>query len=294
MQHNLANFRKATLLPALLATSLLASCSGGDTNDAATAVASSDTSSQASPSIVNAVTDFEGTMQHMVVSLDADAISAVVGSSDLETVLAFPPERVIEAVLAGDVEAESFDRSTLEIDGRMGRMQVEGDASYTILDGEQMAALVVDAENSMIITMSSAKMAAAAGEDEDAGPIDLGAKEIGEREVRGFDATGYRFEFMDNIATAWLSEELEAQTGPIFDVWSQLNPMGQMLEVGEGAPVITVMVNPEALAGGSSFMPAYTVTEFYDLKAGDIADERFVLPEGYQQLDMANMGRGAQ
>src|SRR5690606_31959778 len=97
-----------------------------------------------------------------------------------------------------------------------------------------------------------------------------------------------------NIATAWLSEDLEAQTGPIFGIWSRVNPLGPMLEVGEGAPVLTVMVNPESLAGGSSFMPAYSVTEFYDLQAGEVADDRFVLPDGYKQLDMANMGRGAQ
>src|SRR3546814_4885756 len=82
---------------------------------------------------------------------------------------------------------------------------------------------------------------------------------MGERGIRGFDTTGYRFEFMGNIATVWLSEDLDAQTGEFFDIWSALNPLGPVMEVGEGAPVRAVMVNPESLSDKAGFMPAYTI-----------------------------------
>src|SRR3546814_2012239 len=85
---------------------------------------------------------------------------------------------------------------------------------------------------------------------------------------------------MDNIATVWLSEDLDEDTGRFFDIWTALNPLGVMMEAGEGAAVRAVMVNPESLSGEASFMPAYTITEFYDVQSGDVADERFVLPEG--------------
>src|SRR3546814_2006949 len=103
-----------------------------------------------------------------------------------------------------------------------------------------------------------------------------------------------RFEFMGNIATVWLSEDLDAQTGEFFDIWSALNPLGPVMEVGEGAPVRAVMVNPESLSDKAGFMPAYTITEFYDVQSGDVADERFVLPEGYQRRGMAELGRAPQ
>src|SRR3546814_1682357 len=79
---------------------------------------------------------------------------------------------------------------------------------------------------------------------------------------------------MGNIATVWLSEDLDAQTGEFFDIWSALNPLGPVMEVGEGAPVRAVMVNPESLSDKAGFMPAYTITEFYDVQSGDVADER--------------------
>src|SRR3546814_9520250 len=91
---------------------------------------------------------------------------------------------------------------------------------------------------------------------------------------------------MDNIATVWLSEDLDEDTGRFFDIWTALNPLGVMMEAGEGAAVRAVMVNPESLSGKASFMPAYTITEFYDVQSGDVADERFVLPEGYQRRGM--------
>src|SRR3546814_7133757 len=84
---------------------------------------------------------------------------------------------------------------------------------------------------------------------------------------------------MGNIATVWLSEDLDEDTGRFFDIWSALNPLGPVMEVGEGAPVRAVMVNPESLSDKAGFMPAYTITEFYDVQSGDVADERFVLPE---------------
>src|SRR5690606_6406379 len=145
----------------------------------------------------------------------------VVGSTDLETVLAFSPDRLIEAVHNGEVEADSILKSTLEIDGRKGRLQTEGQAGYSILDGEQMATHAVAPEDRMIMTMDPAKLAAAGiVKGKDSKSVDMGAQEVGEREIRGFDTTGYRFEFMGNIATAWLSEDLDAQTGSFFDIWS--------------------------------------------------------------------------
>src|SRR5690606_32223099 len=105
-----------------------------------------------------------------------------------------------------------------------------------------------------------------------------------------FDTTGYRFEFMGNIATVWLSGELDAQTGAFFDIWSALNPLGPVMEVGEGAPVRVVMVNPGSLAGKTGYMPAYTITEFYDVQSGDVPDERFVLPEDYRRQGVADLG----
>src|SRR3546814_455625 len=153
-------------------------------------------------------------------------------------------------------------KSTLEIDGRMGRLQAEGQPDYSIVDGEQMATHVVMVEDRMIMTMDPAELAAANGASKtDAEPVDLGAEKIGEREIRGYDTTGYRFKFMDNIATVWLSEDLDEDTGRFFDIWTALNPLGVMMEVGEGAAVRAVMVNPESLSGKASFMPAYTITE---------------------------------
>lgn len=303
MQQNLfANLSKTTLIPALIAMGLLAGCSGGGSAaDASTptgervAGASAATSQAPANEAPVASADFEGTMQQVMIALGPDAISSLAGSSDLSAILALSPDRVIEAVHNGEVEAKTIQKSTLEIDGRMGRLQTEGQSGYTILDGKQLAAHVVDNENNMIMTMDPAKLAeatAAQGEDA-AGAMELDVEQIGQREIRGFDATGHRFEFMgDNIATVWLSEELESEVGPIFDIWFNINPLGRM-ELGEGAPVRMVMVNRETLAEGGGFMPAYTITEFYDLQPGAIADERFDLPDGYQRRGMAELGRGA-
>lgn len=239
--------------------------------------------------------DFEGTMQQVVISLDAEAVRKVAGSTDLQAVLDLPPDRLVEAVNSGEIAAESILKSTLEIDGRMGRLQTEGQQDFSILDGERMATHVVVPSDRMIMTMDPARMAAAgAANGKTDEPVDMGAEEIGDREIRGFDTTGYRFEFMGNIATVWLSEELDAETGGFFDIWSALNPLGPVMDVGEGAPVRAVMVNPESLAGKSSFMPAYTITEFHDVASGEIPDDRFTLPEGYRQQGLADLGRGAQ
>lgn len=302
MSHTL---RAGALLPTLLAAGLLAGCGGGtdvasgSTDAEPVAEAATNAPAQSSPATVAAdrprpAADFEGTMQQVIISLGSDAIRAVAGSNDLATVLALSPDKVIEAVHSGAIEADSIQKSILEIDGRMGRLQTEGDASYTILDGEQLAAHVVDTENRMIITMDPAKLAAAAAaRGQDTTPMGSEVETVGKREIRGFDAVGHRFEFMgDNIATVWLSQELESQTGPIFDVLRDVNPLGRM-DVGDGAPVRAVMVNRKTLASGSGFMPAYTVTEFYDLQAGDVADGRFDLPDGYQRMGMADLGRGA-
>lgn len=298
------------LVPALLAGGLLAGCGGGaadgvpgDTGAQQAAEAAAGSLAQ-SPSRLSqaggeteraAAANFEGTLQQVIISLGPDAIRSVAGSNDLATVLALSSDKVIDAVHGGAIQADSIHRSTLEIDGRMGRLQNEGEASYTVLDGRQVAAYVVDPENSMIMTMDPAKRAgAAAVRGEGSAPMDLDVEKVGEREIRGFHAIGHRFEFMDdNVATVWLSKDLERQVGPIFDIWQAINPLGQM-DVGDGAPVRVVMVNREALASGGGIMPAYTITEFYDLQPGAVADGRFDLPDGYQQVDMADLMRGAQ
>ncbi len=310
MQQTLTTtLHKTALLTALIAAGLFAGCSGGAVADAgadagtgaadAAVPMDKDTvdapTQAAAAAAVAAPADFEGTMQQVVISLGSDAVRTVAGSTDLQAVLALSPDRLIKAVRSGEIKADSITKSTLEIDGRKGRFQDEGESGYSILDGEQMTTYVVIPEDRMIMTMAPGALAAvAAGSGKDAGPVDLGAEKIGKSEIRGFDTTGYRFKFMDNIAIVWLSEELEAQTGAFFGIWSALNPLGPLMEVGEGAPVRAVMVNPESLSGGSSFMPAYTITEFYDLKPGAIADDRFVLPQGYQQHNMADMGRAPQ
>lgn len=309
MQQTLfTTLHKTALLTALIATGMLAGCSGsgdgtGAIASAADAAIPMDESAVQAPAqasaaaAVAAPADFEGTMQYLMISLGSDAVRKVAGSTDLQTVLALSPDQLIKAVRSGEIKADSIVKSTLEIDGRKGRVQDEGAADYSILDGEQMVTYVVMAEERTIMKMAPgglAAMAAGAASGKDAEPVGPDAKKVGEREIRGFDTTGYRFKFMDNIATVWLSEDMEAQTGAFFDIWSALNPLGPLMEVGEGAPVRAVMVNPDSLSGGSSFMPAYTITEFYDLQPGKIADARFVLPEGYQQRDMADMGREAQ
>src|SRR3546814_7826898 len=82
---------------------LLAGCSGGG-DSAANAAAPVDGDAmearvQASAAAAAAApADFEGTMQQVVISLGSDAVRKVVGSTDLETVLAFSPDRLIEAV----------------------------------------------------------------------------------------------------------------------------------------------------------------------------------------------------
>ncbi len=314
MQRNLfMSLNKKVLLAALIATGVLAGCSGGggdggggdasDSAAAADAVAPMDEGAVQAPTqapataAVAAPADFEGTMQYVMISLGSDAVRTVAGSTDLKTVLALSPDQLIKAVRSGEVKADSIVKSTMEIDGRKGRFQDEDDSSYSILDGEQMATFVVMPENRMIMKMAPgglAGMASGAASGKDTTPVAPDADKVGEREIRGFDTTGYRFKFMDNIATVWLSKDLEAQTGAFFDIWSALNPLGPVMEVGEGAPVRAVMVNPKSLSRGSGITPAYSITEFYDLKPGEVADGRFVLPEGYKQTDMADMGRAPQ
>src|SRR3546814_9873684 len=92
--------RKTALLPALIATGLFAGCGGagesaadaaapmgGNAVEAAAARESVAAAAEAAPA------DFEGTMQQVIISLGADAVRQEVGSTDLETVLAFSPDR---------------------------------------------------------------------------------------------------------------------------------------------------------------------------------------------------------
>src|SRR3546814_1820657 len=104
---------------------------GGNAVEAAAARESVAAAAEAAPA------DFEGTMQQVIISLAAGAVRQVVASNDLETVLAFSPDRLITAVHDGEIEAESILKSTLEIDGRMGRLPAESQPAYSIVDGEQ-------------------------------------------------------------------------------------------------------------------------------------------------------------
>src|SRR3546814_2714174 len=103
-----------------------------------------------------------------------------------------------------EIEADSILKSTLEIDGRKGRLQTEGQADYSILDGEQMATHVVMQEDRTIMTMDPAKLAAAGvANSKNTEPMGQCAKKMGEREIRGLDNTAYRFERMGNSVTYW-------------------------------------------------------------------------------------------
>src|SRR3546814_18472619 len=102
--------------------------------------------------------DFEGTMQQVIISLGAGAVRQVVGSNDLETVLAFSPDRLIKAVHDGELEAESILKSTLQIDGRMGRLQAEGQPHYSTVDVEQMAHTVVIGETRLSMPLDPPKL----------------------------------------------------------------------------------------------------------------------------------------
>src|SRR3546814_6044616 len=99
-------------------------------------------------------------MQQVIISLGAGAVRQVVGSNDLETVLAFAPDRLIKAVHDGEIDAESILKSTLEIDGRLGRLQVGCQPDYTIIAGEQMDTHVAMLEERMIMTMDLAELEA--------------------------------------------------------------------------------------------------------------------------------------
>lgn len=241
--------------------------------------------------------NFEGTLQQVVTSVGAEAIRSIAGTSDPQAIVDFPAERVLEAVESGEVEPGMLQETTMEIKGPMARMQAVGDPTYTILDGREGVARVVDTENQMIMTMNPAAMAEAAsahGEQAEAPQFEV--TEVGEASIRGYDATGYRFDFVgDNVATVWLSEELGESVGPIFDLWFAINPFGQ-IELGAGAPIRIVVVNKGVLeSGGNRFvsLPAYTITDFYNLEQGDISDERFALPEGYQERSLADLAAGA-
>src|SRR3546814_19576218 len=84
-----------------------------------------------------------------------------------------------------------------------------------------MATHVVMQEDRTIMTMDPAKLAAAGvANSKNTEPLGQGAQKMGERELRGFDTTGYLFEFRGNSATVWLPADLEAKTGQYFDIWS--------------------------------------------------------------------------
>src|SRR3546814_19590550 len=107
-------------------------------------------------------------MQQVIISLGAGAVRQVVGSNDLETVLAFSPDRLIKAVHDGEIEAESILKSTLEIDGSMGQLQAEGQPEYSIVDVEQMATPVEMVDAQMNMTMVPTELARAHGANKQA------------------------------------------------------------------------------------------------------------------------------
>lgn len=230
--------------------------------------------------------DFEGTLQQVSVSLGAEAIGTLVGSDDLEEVLAFSPDDVLQAVREGKVEAQSIDRSMLEIKGMTARLQTENEGSYTIIDSEEQVTNTVMPSEQIIIVMD----VAALKRDQEVTPEKQKAEKVGERAIRGFDTRGYRFTFFDdNVATVWLSSEFSKEVGPVLETWFDSNPFLGELEIPSGAPVRFVVVDREELGGQSPFFPAYTITEFYDLQPGEVDDARFDMPDSYRRGSMAEL-----
>lgn len=276
-QKGLRNLRTTLLTSVLVSFGLLAGLGSTTAANAATADA-----------------DFQGTLQQVVVSLGPEAIRSLAGSDDIQEVLAVSPDSVLKAVQSGKIKAQSIEKSTVEIQGNKARIQPEGKSSYTIVDGAERSVNSVMPENRTIVTMNAAKMsAAAAAAGETAEPAKQKAERIGTSTIRGFDTTGYRFDFFgDNVATVWLSEKLAESVGPALDTWLNANPFLGALDIPAGTPVRVVVVNRESLTKKSSFLPAYTITEFYDLQPGVVDDERVGLPAGYKRQSFADMISG--
>lgn len=271
------NLRTTLLTSALVIFGLLAGLGSATTANAATAD-----------------TDFQGTLQQVVVTLGPEAIRSLAGSDDIKAVLAFSPESVLKAVQAGEIKAQSIEKSTIEIQGNKARIQPEGKSSYTILDGAERSVSSVMPENRTIVTMNAVKMsAAAAAAGKTAETAKQKAEQVGTSMIRGFDTTGYRFDFMgDNIATVWLSEKLAESVGPALGTWLDANPFLGALDIPAGTPVRIVVINRKRFTKKSGFLPAYTITEFYDLQPGTVDDERVSLPAGYKRQSLADMMSG--
>lgn len=273
-QKRLCNLRATLLIPLLVLMGLFASATAA--------------------SAATANTDFQGTLQQVMVSIGPEAIRSLAGSDDMETVLALSPDSVLKAVQAGKIKAQSIEKSTIEIRGDKARIQAEGKSNYTILDGAEHTINTVAPESRTIITMGSTTLSAAvAAAGQTAETDKQKAEQIGKSTIRGFDAAGYRFDYFgDNVATIWLSEELTESIGSVFDVWFDANPFLGKLDIPAGAPVRIVVVNRERFTKKSGFLPAYTITEFYDLQPGTVDGARVDLPEGYKRQNLAEMMSG--
>lgn len=304
--------RLSAITAALVISTGLIACEGDEARPAEAANGAEQAeAATSSPRAARPNSDFEGTLQQIEVMLGADAIRSIAGTDDPEEILQVSPERVLEAVHSGEVDAQSIRESTMEIDGSMIRLQAEDEPSYTIVDGERQVAYTVDPQEGMIMVMDPDEMAeAAAGMPQQDREV-ANVERLGEREIRGYDATGFQVDMGDRIMQAWLSEELgrplTAYYDVMFEVGAQLQQFGmgggQLVPPDElreaGAAVRLVMVDKDQLGSQSApaspfggMMPAYTITEFYDLAPGDIADEQFALPEGFQRQTFGDlMGR---
>lgn len=311
--------RIPTILLAVALPAAVAACGGDEaapaaeaTGDAAVADASGpDTDAEAA---TRPGRDFEGTLQQVEVQLGADAIRSLAGSDDPSEVLRLSPDRVLEAVRSGEVEARTIRESRIEIQGRRARLQAGGEPGYTIVDGERGVVYVVDPQERTIMVMDPEEIAEAAAGRDRPEPEEASVERVGTRTIRGYEATGYRIDMGDQLLLVWMSEEMgesiRSYSESMFELGAQLQRLGmgggRVVPPEEfrdaGAAVRTVMVHSRALRDGSgarspfgAAMPAYLLTEFYELEPGSVPDERFALPEGYERRSFGEMiGRMGQ
>lgn len=256
-----------------------------------------------------AAQDFEGTMRQVDVGLGVDALRSIAGSTDVDAILALDPERVLEAVHSGEVEATQIQRSTVLIDGPLTRMQAEGEAGYTIFDARDGVGYVVDPDERVVLVIDPEELAALAEEDgESSASEPPTAERIGTATIRGYRTTGYRVDLDDRILLAWLSPDLAEQIGSLSDALVELGNAMLAASRGDGgmtwpeqlasagAAVRSVSLDTDMLASGgggmmAQMMPAYSITEFYGVEAGPVDDARFALPDDYERQSMAEMLR---
>lgn len=265
--------------------------------------------------------DFEGTIRQITVQIGADAITSLAGTDDPESILELDPDRVLEAVRSGEVDALSIQEGSIEIEGQRARMNTEDESAYTIVDGRENIGYTVDPDEQMIMTMDPAQLArATAALPGNGEPSEASIDRLGERTVRGIETTVYRMENGRNLAHVYLSREYGEPMSFMFDYLMELGVEMQKLGMGqqgfivpeemldEGAAIRTVSVRKprDPSSGGAGSLQerlrarmsggglTYFITEYFGLEPGDVPDGRLALPEGYQHQSFTDMvsGRG--